>query len=76
MAYVCAGGKKVTLSNTVTAHIIGRKNTDIKAVKVKMHFYSLNKGKMVAVKARTVLVSPGKKQLTNAHAKQIKVTVK
>ena len=75
LAYKLVGGKKVTLGKTVTAHIVGRKNTkytNVKAVKVKKRSYSLKKGKTVAVKARTVLVNPGKKQLTNAHATQFR----
>lgn len=75
LAYRLADGKKVMLAKTVTAHIVGRKNkkyTNVKAVKVKKSSYSLKKGKTVTVKAGTVLVSPGKKQLTNAHAKQFR----
>lgn len=75
LAYRLADGKKIMLAKTVTAHIVGRKNkkyTNVKAVKVKKNSYSLKKGKTVTVKARTVLVSPGKKQLTNVHAKQFR----
>lgn len=75
LAYKWVNGKKVTLGKTVTAHIVGRKNakyTNVRAVKVKKSSYSLKKGKTVTIKASTVLVSKGKKQLTNAHAKQFR----
>lgn len=75
LAYKLANGKKVTLGKTITAHIIGRRNvkyTNVKAVKVKKSSYNLKKGKTVKIKAKTVLVSPGRKQLSNAHAKQFR----
>ena len=75
LAYKLVNGKKVRLGKTVTAHIVGRKNTkytNVKAVKVKKSSYILKKGKTATIKARTVLVSKGKKQLTNAHAKQFR----
>ncbi len=75
LAYKLVNGKKVRLGKTVTAHIVGRLNTkfaNVKAVKVKKSSYRLKKGKSVVIKARTVLVSKKKKQLTNAHAKQFR----
>jgi len=74
-AYKLADGRKITLGKTITAHIVGKNNTkytNVKAVKVKKSSYTLKKGKTAQIKARTVLVSPGKKQLTNAHAKQFR----
>lgn len=75
LAYKLAEDKKVTLGKTVIAHIVGRKNkkyTNVKAIKVKKRSYSLKKGKKARIKASTVLVSPVKKQLTNAHAKKFR----
>lgn len=75
LAYKLVGGKKITLGKTITAHIVGKMNTkytNVKAVKVKKSSYHLKKGKTAQIKAKTVLVSPGKKQLTNAHAKQFR----
>ncbi len=75
LAYKWTGGKKVTLGETITAHIVGRKNvinTNAKAVKVMKSSYTLNKGRTAQIKARTVLVSPGKKQLSDAHAKEFR----
>ncbi len=75
LAYKLADGKKITLGKTITAHIVGRMNTkytNVKAVKVKKRSYRLKKGKTAQINARTVMVSPGKKQLTNAHAKQFR----
>ncbi len=75
LAYKLAGGKKITLGKTITAHIVGRKNmkyTNVKAVKVNKSSYRLRKGKTAKIKAKTVLVSRYKKQLTNSHAKQFR----
>jgi len=72
LAYKLADGKKITLGKTITAHIVGRMNmkyTNVKAVKVKKSSYRLKKGKTVQIKASAVLVSPGKKQLSNAHVR-------
>lgn len=75
LAYKLVDGKKVTLGRTVTAHIVGRKNakyTNVKAVRVKKSSYSLEQGGTAVIKASTVLVSKGKKQLTDAHAKEFR----
>ncbi len=74
-AYKLVKGKKVTLGKTITAHIVGRKNTkftNVKAVKVKKSVYRLKKGKTAQIQASTILVSPNKKQLSNAHAKEFR----
>ena len=68
-------GKKVTLGKTITAHIVGRKNTgstNVKEVKVSKSSYTLKVGKSATIKAKTVLVDKKKKQLSNAHAKQFR----
>ncbi len=60
---------------TITAHIVGRKNViniNAKAVKVTKSSYTLKKGKTAQIKAKTVLVSPGKKQLSDVHAKEFR----
>ncbi|MDE6760664.1 MAG: Ig-like domain-containing protein, partial [Lachnospiraceae bacterium] len=75
LAYKLVDNKKVTLGKTVTAHIVGRKNTkytNVKAVKVKKRSYSLKKGETVKIQASTVLVNKSKKQLTDAHAKEFR----
>ena len=74
-AYKKVNGKKVTLGKTVTAHIIGRKNTEctnVKAVKVKKSSYTLKVGKTATIKASTVLVDKHKKQLSDKHAKEFR----
>ena len=74
-AYKLSGGKKITLGKTITAHIVGKNNkkfTNVKAVKVKKSSYRLKAGKTAKIKARTVLVSKNKKQLSDAHAKQFR----
>ncbi len=74
-AYKKVNGKKITLGKTVTAHIIGRKNTqctNVKAVKVKKSSYTLKVGKTATIKASTVLVDKHKKQLSDKHAKEFR----
>lgn len=75
LAYKLADGRKVTLAKTITAHIVGKNNktyTNAKAVKVKKNSYRLRKGKTAKISASTVLVEKGKKQLTDAHAKEFR----
>ncbi|MBD5089144.1 MAG: hypothetical protein HDT30_10115 [Clostridiales bacterium] len=70
VAYKLTGGKKVTISKSITAHIIGRNNkkyTNVKAVTVKKNSYILKKGKTAMIQAKTSLVSKGKKELPNSH---------
>ena len=75
LAYKLADGKKVTLAKTITAHIVGKNNktfTNARAVKVKKKSYILRKGKTAKISASTVLAQKGKKQLTDAHAKEFR----
>ena len=75
LAYKLVNGKKVTLGKTITAHIVGKNNTrytNVKSVKVKKSSYSLKIGRTATIKAKTILVSKNKKQLTNAHAKEFR----
>ncbi len=77
--YVCAykwtGNKKITLAKTITAHVVGTKNTEytnVKSIKLKKSSFNLKKGKSATIKPRTELVSKGKRQLTDKHAKQFR----
>lgn len=75
LAFKQEEGKNVTLAKTITAHVVGSKNTkftNVKAVKVKKSFYNLKKGGTAAIKAGTVLVSRNKKKLSNEHAKEFR----
>lgn len=75
VAYKKVGGKKVTLGKTITAHIVGRKNkknTNVKAVKVKKASYTLKVKGTATIQARTILVDKKKKPLFNKHAKQFR----
>lgn len=68
-------GRKATLAKTITAHVVGSKNTkytNVKAVKVKKSSYNLKKGGTAAIKAATVLVSRNKKKLSDEHAKEFR----
>lgn len=74
-AYKQEDHKKETLAKTITAHVVGTKNTEytnVKAIKLKKSSFTLKKGGSAVIKARTVLVSKGKKQLSNKHAKQFR----
>lgn len=67
--------KNVTLAKTITAHVVGSKNTkytNVKAVKVKKSSYNLKKGGTAVIKAGTILVSRNKKKLSNEHAKEFR----
>ena len=75
LAYKLVNGKKVTLGKTITAHVVGKKNstyTNVKQIKLSKTSYSLKKGKKIKIKARTVLVQKSKKQLSNQHARQFR----
>ena len=74
-AYQLADGRKQTLAKTITAHVVGSKNknySNVKAVRLKKHSYTLKKGGTAAIKASTVLDSKRKKPLTNEHAKEFR----
>ena len=74
-AYKIVDGKTVILGQTITAHIVGRKNyksTNVKKVTVTKSQYSLKKGKTAQIKAATVLVDKKKKPLDNRHAAELR----
>ena len=69
------GTKTKQLAKTITGHIVGRKNTkftNVKKVTVKKSKFTIKVGKTAKIKAKTVLVQKGKKQLSNAHAAQFR----
>lgn len=75
LAYEWVDGEKVPLSKTITAHIAGKNNnkyTNVKAVKVKKSSYTIKKGRTARIKASAILVRRGKKQLSDAHAKEFR----
>ena len=75
LAFKQEEGKNVTLAKTITAHVVGSKNTkytNVKAVKVKKSSFNLKKGGTAAIKAGTVLVSRNKKKLSDEHAKEFR----
>lgn len=74
-AYQKVSGKKRQLGKSITAHIVGRKNTaqtNVKTVKTKKTSYILKAGKTAKIKARTILVNPKKKPLSDKHAKNLR----
>ena len=71
MAYKTVDGVKQRLGKTVTAHIVGRKNTaytNVKAIKLEKSKATIKKGGAWKVKASVVLVDPSKKLLSDKHA--------
>ena len=76
VAYKVVDGKKVTLGRTITAHVVGRLNTKCSNAKdiniTSKTKLTLKKGKTSVIKATTVLVTPGKKQLGNGHAAEFR----
>ena len=75
-AYKTINGKKTRVGKTITAHIVGRKNskyTNAKSITIKSDTeLTLTVGGSSKIKAKTNLVDKKKKQLTNAHAKQFR----
>ena len=68
-------GNKEILAKTITGHVVGRKNikySNAKNITLSKNKYSVKAGKTVKVKAKTVLVEKGKKQLSNAHAAEFR----
>ncbi len=74
-AYRLEDGKETELAKTITGHVVGRLNSkysNAKKITLKKAKVTVAAGKTVKVSAKTVLVDPGKKQLTNAHAKEFR----
>ena len=75
VAYKIVDGKEVQLGKSIVAHIVGKKNTkytNVKKVKVKKSKFTLKVNKTDTIKASTILVEKGKRQLTDAHAKEFR----
>ena len=74
-AYKMVDGKKEVLAKSIMGHVVGRKNTkysNAKKITLAKSNYSISVGKTAKIKAKTVLVQKGKKQLTDAHAKEFR----
>jgi len=75
VAYKIVDGKEVQLGKSIVAHIVGKKNTkytNVKKVKVKKSKFTLKVNKTATIKASTILVEKGKRELTDAHAKELR----
>ena len=75
LAYTMEDGKKITLAKTITAHVVGNRNTkytNVKAVKVNKSSYHLKKGGTAVIRPKTVLVNKNKKKLSNKHAREFR----
>lgn len=76
VAYKLVDGKKVTLGKSITAHVVGRLNTKYSNAKdieiTSKTNLTIKKGKTSTIKAKTILVTPGKKQLSKAHAAEFR----
>lgn len=74
-AYKTVKGKKAVIGKTLIGHVVGRNNkayTNVKRVKLVKSKVTIKAGKSVRIKAKTVLVDKSKKQLTDAHAKELR----
>ena len=70
-------GKQVVLGRSITAQIVGRLNktsTNVKGIKLKKSSFTLKKGKTANIKGSTIKVNKARKQLSNAHAKELRFT--
>ena len=76
-AYKNVEGKQVVLGRSITAHIVGRLNktsTNVKGIKLQKSSFTLKKGKTATIKGSTIKVNKARKQLSNAHAKELRFT--
>ena len=74
-AYQISNGKKIHLAKTIMGHVVGRKNakySNAKKITISKKKYTVKTGKTSKIKATTVLVEKGKKQLSDAHAREFR----
>ena len=74
-AYKKVNGKKEILAKTITGHVVGRKNnkySNAKKITLEQSEYTVEVGKTETIRAKTVLVYKGKKQLSDDHAKEFR----
>ena len=74
-AYKMVDGKKVKLAKSIMGHVVGRLNTkysNAKKITLSKSSYTIKVGKTAKIKAKTVLVQKGKKQLSDAHAAEFR----
>ena len=75
VAYKTIDGKDKRIGKSITAHIVGRKNTkytNVKKINIKKTKYTLKVKKTATIKASTVLVNKNRKQLSDGHAKEFR----
>ena len=74
-AYKNVNGEKVVMGRSVTAHIVGRKNskfTNVNGIKLQKNTFTLKTGKTATIYGTTVKVNRYRKQLSDAHAKELR----
>ena len=74
-AYKIVKGKKVSLGRSITAHIVGKKNTretNTKGIKLNKTSFKLKVGKKATIKGKAILVDKTKKPLSDKHAKELR----
>ena len=75
VAYRKVNGKETKLARSITAHIVGTKNTkytNVKKIKLSKSKYTLKVNKTATIKAKIVLVDKKKKQLSDSHAPEFR----
>ena len=75
VAYRKVNGKETKLARSITAHIVGTKNTkytNVKKIKLSKSKYTLKAKQTARIKAKVVLADKKKKQLSDSHAPEFR----
>ncbi|MCI5501561.1 MAG: Ig-like domain-containing protein [Lachnospiraceae bacterium] len=65
----------MSFGRSITAHIVGKKNTketNVKGIKLNKTSFSLKVGKKATIKGKVILVDKTKKPLSDGHAKEFR----
>ena len=76
-AFKLVKGKKVTITQTLQAHVVGRMNTtftNVNGIQLDNYSFIIKKGKTAKITGRVLLVDPKRKQLSDDHAPQFRFT--
>ena len=74
-AFKLVKGKKVTITKTLQAHVVGRLNTkftNVNGIKLDNYSFIIKKGKTAKITGKVLLVDPKRKQLSDEHAAQFR----
>ena len=74
-AFKLVKGKKVTITKTLQAHVVGRMNTkftNVNGIQLDNYSFILKKGKTAKITGKVLLVDSKRKQLSDEHAPQFR----